>query len=175
MDILHNSADPFTGRNNGWPIKKGYVAFGDSFAAGMGTGNTSEDSCRIGTANVGDLLVAHTNDLTIDYQRKMCSGDTTTGFNRQIDEWTRSELADIATVTMSGNEVGFSDIVLNCILVPWSWPFAPDYSAECDKAKATARSRMQDKSDSGIGPKLASAYKKILAKSTRKVSATKSG
>ena len=40
-----------------WPIKTGYVAFGDSYAAGMGTGVTSDDPCRVGSNNFAKLLM----------------------------------------------------------------------------------------------------------------------
>lgn len=134
----------------------------------MGTGVTGTGHCRIGTANVGDLINAQ-NPTGIDYQRKMCSGDTTTGFNRQIDEWENPENADIATVTMGGNDLGFSDIVTNCVLVP-SYHWASTYSKRCKAAKEKANRILEDDSEDGIGPKLAAAYKRIVEKSTRDVS-----
>src|SRR5436309_3520715 len=83
-----------------WPIKTGYVAFGDSFGAGMGTGKTSTDGCRIGSNNFGDLLNRWTNNPNVDFQKKVCSGDTSVGLNRQIDEWTNPRKADVATISM---------------------------------------------------------------------------
>lgn len=134
----------------------------------MGTGYTTTGSCRIGTANVGDLIHAQ-NPKGIDYQRKMCSGDTTTGLNRQIDEWKTPENADLATVTMGGNDLGFSDIVMNCVLVPnLHWPST--YKKRCDAAKEKANRILEDDSEDGIGSKLAAAYKIIVEKSTRDVS-----
>jgi lysophospholipase L1-like esterase len=134
----------------------------------MGTGVTTTGSCRVGTANVGDLINAR-NPTDIDYQRKMCSGDTTTGFNRQIDEWTNPEKADIATVTMGGNDLGFSDIVMNCILAPeLHWPST--YRQRCKAAKENANRILEDDSQDGIGPRLTAAYKRIVEKSTRDVS-----
>lgn len=134
----------------------------------MGTGVTGTGHCRIGTANVGDLINAQ-NPTGIDYQRKMCSGDTTTGFNRQIDEWENPENADIATVTMGGNDLGFGDIVENCVLVPRLHMY-PTYRNWCKKAKEKAHRILEDDSKDGIGPKLAAAYKRIVEKSTRNVS-----
>lgn len=134
----------------------------------MGTGVTGTGHCRIGTANVGDLINAQ-NPTGIDYQRKMCSGDNTTGFNRQIDEWENPENADIATVTMGGNDLGFGDIVENCVLVPRLHMY-PTYRNWCKKAKEKANRILEDDSKDGIGPKLAAAYKRIVEKSTRNVS-----
>ncbi|USW58442.1 Putative SGNH hydrolase-type esterase domain, SGNH hydrolase superfamily [Septoria linicola] len=148
-----------------WPIQNGYVAFGDSYAAGMGTGVTTSDACRIGTANVGDLLHAYTNNSNVDYQRRMCSGDTTTGLNRQIDEWTNPQKADLATLTMGGNDVGFSDIVWYCVVDPVWVPWYT--SSNCNGAKEKAIKMMKDEGKDGIKAKLSAAYRRILEKSSR--------
>ncbi|SMY24053.1 unnamed protein product [Zymoseptoria tritici ST99CH_1A5] len=150
-----------------WPIKQGYVAFGDSFAAGMGTGTTTSDSCRIGSANIGDLINAYTDDPNIDYQRRMCSGDTTVGLDRQIKEWKNPEKADVATLTIGGNDLGFSDIVSLCVL-SFTWDYITSLTTRCNNAKKKARQLMRDTSDNGIGTRLVAAYTKILEKSTRK-------
>ncbi|SMR52547.1 unnamed protein product [Zymoseptoria tritici ST99CH_3D1] len=150
-----------------WPIKQGYVAFGDSFAAGMGTGTTTSDSCRIGSANIGDLINAFTNDPNVDYQRRMCSGDTTVGLDRQIKEWKSPEKADVATLTIGGNDLGFSDIVSLCVL-SFTWDYITSLTTRCNNAKKKARQLVRDTSDSGIGTRLVAAYTKILEKSTRK-------
>lgn len=136
----------------------------------MGTGSTGTGSCRIGTANVGDLINAYTGRKDIDYQRKMCSGDTTTGLNKQIDGWTNPKNADIATVTMGGNDLGFSDLVMNCVLVPWSWHFESTYKKMCEGSVQKANRMLEDDSKDGIEPQLAAAYKRIVEKSTRSVS-----
>jgi lysophospholipase L1-like esterase len=134
----------------------------------MGTGYTTTGSCRIGTANVGDLINAQ-NPEGVDYQRKMCSGDTTTGLDRQINEWTNPQNADIATITMGGNDLGFSDIVLQCLLVPGIW--SDSYKRKmCRQAKNKANARLIDVGKDGIGYKLGAAYKRIVEKSTREVS-----
>ncbi|KJY00692.1 hypothetical protein TI39_contig316g00001 [Zymoseptoria brevis] len=150
-----------------WPIKQGYVAFGDSFAAGMGTGTTTSDSCRIGSANIGDLINAYTDDPNIDYQRRMCSGDTTVGLDRQIKEWKNPEKADVATLTIGGNDLGFSDIVSLCVL-SFTWDYITSLTTRCNDAKKKARQLMRDTSDNGIGTRLVAAYRKSLEKSTRK-------
>lgn len=134
----------------------------------MGTGYTTTDSCRIGTANVGDLINAQ-NPKGIDYQRMMCSGDTTTGLNRQIMEWKTPQNADIATVTIGGNDLGFSDIVSQCLLVYSGWSVS--YKRKmCKQAKDKANAMLDDVGKDGIGSKLAEAYYTIVQKSTRRVS-----
>jgi hypothetical protein len=120
IERLAKRADTANTDSN-WPIKTGYVAFGDSYAAGMGTGKTTTDSCRVGEYNIGDLLNKWTNNPGIDFQRKICSGDTLVGLNRQIDEWENPTRADVATISTGGNDVGFSDLVINCVITPYTW------------------------------------------------------
>ena len=72
------------------PIKNGYTAFGDSYAAGIGTGNTSSWGCRQGRFSYPDLIASSAPD--IDFQNLACSGATiqnvlSSGINSQIDAW----------------------------------------------------------------------------------------
>jgi lysophospholipase L1-like esterase len=151
-----------------WPIKTGYVHFGDSYGAGMGTGTTSGDACRVGSNNFGRLLNEFTNDPSIDYQNHACSGDTTVGINRQIDEWTRPEKADVATMSVGGNDVGFSTIVRYCILQ--LAPFGDDKMRDmCDGFINDAKNHIADNSSNGLISKLTAVYSKALHKSGRKV------
>ena len=155
---------------NDWPIKTGYVAFGDSFAAGMGTGTTSTDPCRIGSNNFGALLDAWTNNDAVAFQQKACSGDTTIGLNRQIDEWTDPQQADVATVSMGGNDLKFSDLAWWCILTPTTWRLPATNKRYCNKAMDAAMKLMSDTSADGLTEKLKAAYARILEKSGRSVS-----
>jgi hypothetical protein len=93
----------------------GMVSFGDSFAAGMGTEKTTTSSCRVGSNNYGTLLNKYLREV-IPIEKKMCSGDTTTGLERQIKEWKSTSTANFATLTMGGNDLGFSDIAWYCIV-----------------------------------------------------------
>ncbi|KAJ5493952.1 esterase family protein [Penicillium fimorum] len=80
----------------------GMVSFGDSFAAGMGTEpETTTD-----------------NAVLVDTITVTCSGDTTTGLQRQIGEWASASSANLAALTMGGNDLGFSDIVWYCLITP---------------------------------------------------------
>jgi lysophospholipase L1-like esterase len=142
----------------------GYVHFGDSFAAGMGTGTTSWDSCRVGSNNYGQLLYSYMNDSSIPFENYACSGDTTTGLANQVKRWTDTTSPNIGTVTIGGNDVGFSDIIRNCLLreMPWSTQW---YEAECEANKETARLIMNDTSSTGLTYKLKEAYLSILSAS----------
>ena len=72
------------------PIRNGYTAFGDSYAAGIGTGNASSWGCRQGRFSYPDLIASTVPD--IDFQNLACSGATVQnilsgGANSQIDSW----------------------------------------------------------------------------------------
>lgn len=72
------------------PIKQGYTAFGDSYAAGIGTGDTSTWICRNGRFSYPDLIASTVQ--AIDFQNLACSGATVQnilsgGANSQVDAW----------------------------------------------------------------------------------------
>lgn len=157
----------FTKRD--FPAKRGYVAFGDSYAAGMGTGTTSSDSCRIGSNNFANLLYKWFNDESVDFQPLMCSGDTTIGLNRQIDKWSNPNNDHMATVSIGGNDIGFGDLAFHCVLTPNTLRLGSQSRKRCLEAEAKARQLLDDQSGSGLQAKLTAAYKKILDKSGRSV------
>ncbi|KAF2729342.1 SGNH hydrolase [Polyplosphaeria fusca] len=146
---------------------EGYVAFGDSYGAGMGTGTTTGDACRIGENNFGDLLRKWFDDDSKAYERKVCSGDTTKGLNRQIDEWADPSKATLGTVSISGNDVGFSDLVWYCIITPNTARLGSTNRKNCEDAEQRARDMMNDQGGDGLKAKLKAAYLKILDKSGR--------
>jgi hypothetical protein len=144
-----------------WPIKKGYVAFGDSYGAGMGTGITTQDSCRVGSNNFADLLMRWTNNNAIDFQR---------GLNRQINEWVNPAKADVATVSIGGNDLKFSDLLWYCVASPNSFRTGAQNRQLCIETEAAARQQLDDNGDDGLRSKLVKAFKRILKKSGRDVS-----
>jgi hypothetical protein len=149
--------------NENWPIKNGYVAFGDSFATGMVTGITTTDACRVGENNYTELLFKWTNKPDIDFQNHVCSGDTVMGINRQIDEWASPENHDLATISVGGNDVGFADIVKSCvinanILNPWKW------RTYREEAKTQTRVIMNARGEGSLYENLQAAYRRILVK-----------
>ncbi|KAH3948791.1 hypothetical protein HBI56_121730 [Parastagonospora nodorum] len=145
----------------------GYVHFGDSYGAGMGTGTTSGDACRVGENNFGDLLYKSWNDKGIPYERKVCSGDTIKGLNRQIDEWVDSNGTNVGTVSIGGNDVGFSDLVYDCIITPNTARWGSTMRALCTDVEKKARDMMSDQGSDGMKSKLKAAYRRILKKSGR--------
>ncbi|RAH62699.1 SGNH hydrolase [Aspergillus piperis CBS 112811] len=139
----------------------GYLHFGDSYAAGMGTGSTSWDSCRVGSNNYGKLLYNYLNDSSIPFSNYARSGDTTTGLINQVKKWKDTTSPNIGTLTVGGNDVGFSDIIRNCIT--WeTFHDAEEFRAWCEQKKDKARSILSDTSSAGVRNKLKEAYLSIL-------------
>lgn len=163
------ATDPFVPDTDEIPVVEGYVHFGDSFAAGMGTGTTSTDTCRVGSNNYGKLLYRWFGDETIPFESLACSGDTTTGLLKQIDKWKAPSVANVGTLTMGGNDLDFSNMVYYCVITPNEIHTAATNRQYCLEYEAKARALMEDGSAAGLTAKLTDAYLKILTKSDRKV------
>jgi hypothetical protein len=140
------------------------VHFGDSYAAELGTQPTSGDDCRVGSNNYGNLLNTWLRDTeTFDYEIHACSGDTTDGLNHQIDEWLKGnpKSTTMGTLTIGGNDVGFSELVRNCFLIIW-YSSIDSYRQSCIDSESRAWDLMQTPGDTGIEGKLSSAYRRIM-------------
>jgi hypothetical protein len=134
----------------------------------MGTGTTSTDKCRVGSHNFGAPINKWTNNPNVDYQERVCSGDTTVGLNGQIRAWTNPSKTNVATVSIGGNDLGFSDLAWYCVLTPTG--HQQENSAKCEEKKAAATQLLTDTGPNGMGVKLTNAYQAILDKSGSKVS-----
>jgi lysophospholipase L1-like esterase len=90
-----------------------YVALGDSYSSGVGAGNyTSESgSCQRST-NAYPALWAAANSPA-SYASLACSGATTTSvINSQLSALSSS--TSLVSITVGGNDVGFSNIMTTC-------------------------------------------------------------
>ena len=145
------------------PIQKGYVAFGDSYAAGIGTGTTEGGGCRQGENSYPKQLAAlAAND--IDFQNLPCSGavvgDVLQGGEKsQIDSWINPQNADIATLSIGGNDVGFFDILDACVL-----RVEQAFAGECDPAVNSAYDKING---FNLFHDIASTLRQIIDKSGR--------
>ncbi|KAL6702737.1 hypothetical protein ACN47E_000971 [Coniothyrium glycines] len=110
----------------GYPIKEGWVAFGDSYAAGVGAGTPLDtvDTCKRGTGayiSILDQIVRFSHNVQPNWQPLACSGETAQQFldgtekGKQIANWL-PESSDLATSSFTGNDLGFGDIVSHCIM-----------------------------------------------------------
>lgn len=140
------------------------VSFGDSFAAGMGTDPTSTDRCRVGGQNYGGLIQKHYSDKSnsLSIEKKICSGDTTSGLKEQINNWSSDDSANLALLTMGGNDLGFADIVWYCVVTPNTIQWGSTNRKKCVAAEDKARDLMNDKGENGLHHKLKTLYKGIL-------------
>ncbi|KAH7071790.1 LysM domain-containing protein [Paraphoma chrysanthemicola] len=110
----------------GYPIKEGWVAFGDSYAAGIGAGTPLDtvDTCKRGTGayiSILDQIVRFSHNVQPNWQPLACSGETAQQFldgtekGKQLANWL-PESSDLATCSFTGNDLGFGDIVSHCIM-----------------------------------------------------------
>ncbi|AJE85469.1 MULTISPECIES: SGNH/GDSL hydrolase family protein [Streptomyces] len=92
-----------------------YVALGDSYAVGPGTGtyDNPDDPCRRGPLTYPRLWAqAHSS---YSFVEASCSGATTAELKaQQVPQLTAD--TTLATVQVGGNDVGFVEVLKNCIL-----------------------------------------------------------
>ncbi|KAJ6787616.1 hypothetical protein PWT90_10142 [Aphanocladium album] len=128
----------------------GFVALGDSYSAGIGTGiNGSEVDCRLGSHAYPvlihqDMMSAQSqhgrpDEPAATFQHLSCTGSTIDdvlagGDRSQIDLFNTTASADFALLSIGGNDLGFFDIMNSCIFRFYSF-----YSGTCDAALARSR------------------------------------
>ncbi|MGW1297113.1 SGNH/GDSL hydrolase family protein [Streptomyces sp. NPDC002533] len=93
----------------------GYVALGDSYSSGVGAGSYISDSgdCRRSTAAYPYLWQAANSPASFDFVA--CSGATTSSVaSSQLGVLNAS--TSLVSVTAGGNDVGFADVMQDCVL-----------------------------------------------------------
>jgi hypothetical protein len=120
-----------------------YVALGDSYASGVGTGSyTLSSSCKRSVYAYPYLFAQQRTDTSLVFVA--CSGATTANV-------TASQLSSvdasttIVTITVGGNDIRFADLIYQCTL--------SDCSATLDSTRATL--------EPTLGPRLDSLYAAI--------------
>jgi lysophospholipase L1-like esterase len=109
-----------------------YVALGDSYSSGVGTRVYYNDgtSCERSPDAYGPLI-SSARGYTLSFQA--CSGAKTTDVNsNQLG--TLSSSTNLVTITIGGNDAGFSTVILNCAA----------YYFTCDSAISSANSFIQN-------------------------------
>lgn len=92
-----------------------YVALGDSYSSGVGTGSYLPDSgrCLRSTQSYPSLWVADHNVASFDFAA--CSGASTNDvLTKQLGGLNRS--TTLVTITIGGNDAGFAVVMTNCVL-----------------------------------------------------------
>ena len=93
-------------------ITGGYVALGDSYSSGVGSGSESGSCLQSPTAYPGLWNAAHHPS---SYRMVACSGAKTTDVNaNQLSALSSS--TGLVSITIGGNDVGFSNIMTTCVL-----------------------------------------------------------
>lgn len=109
-----------------------YVALGDSYSSGLGSGSESGTCQR--SPNAYSALWASQN-LPASYTSVACSGATTTTvINSQVSAL--SSTTTLVSITVGGNDMGFSNIMSTCALKGTTECVAAVQAAE-DKARST--------------------------------------
>ncbi|KAI8966210.1 SGNH hydrolase [Daldinia sp. FL1419] len=130
----------------------GFIALGDSYSAGIGTGvDGKEDDCRhgLGAHSVliaSDLLAGHGGRNSTTFQFLSCTGATTQeilsshdgSHESQIDVFNASLPVDFALLSIGGNDLGFFDVMNACV-----FRFYNFYSGTCETALKNARDRIE--------------------------------
>ena len=127
-----------------------YVALGDSYSSGVGTRvfYSESGSCKRSPEAYGPKVAA-AKGYTLSFQA--CSGAKTTDVNaNQLG--TLSSSTSLVTITIGGNDAGFSNVIVNCAL----------YYFTCGSAISTANSYIANK----LPGVLETTYKNIRAKAT---------
>ena len=89
-----------------------YVALGDSYSSGTGAGDYLDSSCKRSSNAYPSLYAAQTS-ASLDFQA--CSGATTADvLNNQVGALSAG--TDLVTLSVGGNDAGFSGVMQDCIL-----------------------------------------------------------
>ncbi|GAW22374.1 hypothetical protein ANO14919_119110 [Xylariales sp. No.14919] len=116
----------------------GFVAFGDSYSAGIGTGvEGDENNCRQGRHAYPQLMAADRRPTT--FQFLSCTGATTSnvmagGDGSQLDLFDVSVPVDFGLLSIGGNDLGFFEVINACV-----FRFYNFYSGTCEDALAHSR------------------------------------
>jgi lysophospholipase L1-like esterase len=93
------------------PAPEHYVALGDSYSSGTGIGDYFDEECKLSARAYPQLLA---DDRGVDFDFSACSGaraaDLMATQLGALDEET-----DLVTVTIGGNDIGWSDAIRSCI------------------------------------------------------------
>ena len=122
-----------------------YVALGDSFSSGVGTGSyTLSSSCKRSVYAFPYLLSKQRANTSLVFAA--CSGATTSDLManqiQSVDATTT-----LVTVTIGGNDIGFANLIYQCTV------------ADCTAALDSTRSSLE----SVLGPRLNNVYAAIKA------------
>jgi lysophospholipase L1-like esterase len=114
----------------------GYVALGDSYSSGVGSGSYTSESGSCDRSTLAYSALWNNAHHPSSYVSVACSGAKTTDVNaNQLSALSSS--TGLVSITIGGNDVGFSDIMQTCVLGSTS-----DCVAAVNTAETKARSTL---------------------------------
>ncbi|KAH0562424.1 hypothetical protein GP486_002884 [Trichoglossum hirsutum] len=129
-----------------WPIS--YIALGDSFAAGIGAGhyidrnNDEVKRCKRFDGSYpwqAKHMFFYLDDEAFNFEA--CSGDVLAGIDNQVANLGGNR-AQAITLSISGNDFNFGDVVRSCIYS--LKPLDINKDSDCQRALQGAREKIQD-------------------------------
>ncbi|GAA2334093.1 SGNH/GDSL hydrolase family protein [Dactylosporangium salmoneum] len=124
-----------------------YVALGDSYASGVGADSYTSESGSCQRSSNGYPALYNTNVHPAAYRSVACSGATTADVvNSQLSALSTS--TTLVSVTVGGNDIGFSSIMTTCVL---------SGESDCIAAVAAAETKVRNE----LPAKLAGVYNGI--------------
>src|SRR6476661_3193224 len=135
-----------------------YVALGDSYASGVGTRvfYSESGSCKRSPEAYGPKIAA-AKGYTLSFQA--CSGAKTTNVNSS-QLGTLSASTALVTITIGGNDAGFSNVIINCALYYFTCGSAIN---EANSFIATKLPGLLDTTYSDIRSRASTAHVVVLA------------
>lgn len=135
-----------------------WYALGDSYTAGPGTGEDYDED-KACARNVGSYAVQLENEfpfnVTDNFEFIACSGYTTADSLVQARDVIKQEWADFMVMTLGGNDIGFEDIAVECLVKAEFFP------GDCDVTLAKAKSLL---ASTGFETNIHAVYDEIFAK-----------
>jgi lysophospholipase L1-like esterase len=130
--------------------RAGFVALGDSYSAGIGTGTDGpENDCRQGihaypALIAKDLAASQGGRNSTSFQFLSCTGATTKELlprnpESQMDALNGSLPVDFALLSVGGNDLGFFEVMNACV-----FRFYNFYSGTCETALQNTQDRLNE-------------------------------
>jgi lysophospholipase L1-like esterase len=139
---IHGGQTPL-GSATRFPWIENFASIGDSYSAGLGSGNRLDWSCSRYASSYPYIL--HTSLLGENpnrtHQFLSCSGATSTEILEKQVPALNSNL-DLLTISAGGNDIGLTPILSDCV-----YQFYMSASDACETSMAAARARIANKTE----------------------------
>jgi lysophospholipase L1-like esterase len=140
--LVHNEQMPLGSATRFSWIEK-FASIGDSYSAGLGSGDRLDWSCSRYASSYPNIL--HTSLLGENpnrtHQFLACSGATSTEILEKQVPSLKDNL-DLLTISAGGNDIGLTPILSDCV-----YQFYMSASDACEKSMASARAKIANKTE----------------------------